>query len=114
MSQALKSEGRFIFTITHPCFFRQKPEQDPATGQWYRKVTGYHQPEIWRIDSFGGHNHYHRSLTYYFDLLRNNHLAVTSFFEPVHLPSLEGAAGEFLCSIPVFLLIEARPFGIID
>ncbi len=114
VSQRLKSKGRFIFTITHPCFFQQKSEQDPKTGQWYRKVTGYHQPEIWRIDSFGGHNHYHRSLTYYFELLRANHLAVTRFFEPVHLSNMEGPAGEFLRSIPVFLLIEARPFGIID
>jgi SAM-dependent methyltransferase len=114
VSRVLKTAGRLIFTITHPCFFRQKLMQEPETGQWYRKVTGYHQPEVWRIDSFGGHTHYHRNLTFYFDLLRNNRLAVTRFFEPVHIPNLEGPAGDLLRSIPVFLLIEARPCGAID
>ena len=52
--QALKPDGRFIFTLPHPCFFNYKMDRDSRTGQRYRRVTGYLQPEVWRITSFGG------------------------------------------------------------
>ena len=63
-------------------------------------MTGYLEPQVWRIDSFGGHNHYHRSLSYYFDLLRAAGLAVSRIFEPAQRRSRTP-------DIPVFLLVEA-------
>jgi hypothetical protein len=60
-------------------------ERDNRTGQRYRRVMGYLQPEVWRITSFGGHNHYHCSLTSYFDHLRANGMAVSHFYEPPHI-----------------------------
>ncbi|MEZ4679369.1 MAG: hypothetical protein R2932_34630 [Caldilineaceae bacterium] len=30
------------------------------------------------MESFGGHNHYHRNLTYYTELLRTNGFAITA------------------------------------
>jgi SAM-dependent methyltransferase len=108
---ALKPNGKFIFTIPHPCFFNMKSDFDEETGQWFRKVTGYHQPEVWRIESFGGHNHYHRGLTYYFDNLRANRFAVTRLYEPEHIATTAKTEEHmiFLKNIPVFILIEAIP-----
>ncbi len=74
-------------------------------------VKGYLKPEVWRIESFGGHNHYHRSLTYYFDHLRAHQFAVTRLYEPEHIPSdgVPEAEQVFWRGIPVFILIEAIP-----
>ena len=101
--------GRFIFTLPHPCFFFMKVSVDEATGQRYRKVTGYLQPEVWRIENFGGHNHYHRSLMEYVECLRRHRFAVTRLHEPVHTPGPDTPDPAFYRSIPVFLLIEAIP-----
>lgn len=107
----LAPRGTFIFTIQHPCFFRCKAQRDPTTNELYRMVKGYLQPEVWRIESFGGHNHYHRSLTEYADQLRTNCFAIARLYEPPHIPATETNENDhaFWSSIPVFLLIEAIP-----
>jgi SAM-dependent methyltransferase len=106
--QLLNEGGKFIFTIPHPCFFNYKSHRDETTQQMYCRVTGYLQPEVWQIDSFGGHRHYHRSLTDYFDCLRANRLAVTRLYEPPQMPYTE-ANDDFRQKIPKFILIEAKP-----
>lgn len=111
LRKVIKPDGRFIFTMPHPCFFNYGMRRDEKTGQPFRAVTGYHKEEVWRIEGFGGHNHYHRNLTYYFDKLRNNGFAVTRLFEPEHIPSTESELSEFWRSIPVFILIEAVSYG---
>ena len=68
IAQVLKPQGKFLFTLPHPCFFQQKSHQDDC-GQWFKKVTGYLNPKTWRIDSFGGHNHYHRTISGYINSL---------------------------------------------
>jgi 2-polyprenyl-3-methyl-5-hydroxy-6-metoxy-1,4-benzoquinol methylase len=80
ISQRLSSEGRFIFTMPHPCFFNYKSDRDPESGQLAKRITGYLEPANWWVETFGGHNHYHRSLTYYIDRLRSHGLAVTRLF----------------------------------
>lgn len=101
--------GRFVFTIPHPCFFQMRSRRDEVTGQLFRMVTAYLAPEVWRIDSFGGHNHYHRSLTFYVDALRSVGFAVTRLYEPEHIPGPRTTPEDeaFWRGIPVFLLIEA-------
>ncbi len=108
---SLKPGGKLIFTMQHPCFFNIKSHRDEE-GHLFKKLTGYLQPEIWRMESFGGHNHYHRSLTFYFDLLRENDLAVTRFYEPPHQSATERtqADAQFFENIPIFLIIEATLF----
>ena len=54
---------------------------------------------------------YHRNLTYYFDHLRANRLAITRLFEPVNVMADEGPAAEFRKSIPILLVFEARPLA---
>jgi 2-polyprenyl-3-methyl-5-hydroxy-6-metoxy-1,4-benzoquinol methylase len=108
----LKDDGKFIFTIPHPVFFGYKTQRDEQTGVPYRRITGYLKPEVWWIETFGGHNHYHRSLTHYADQLRENSLAITRLYEPPHQvqqvqtdPEME----EFYKGIPIFILIETMP-----
>lgn len=105
----LAEAGRFVFTLTHPCFFNFRSDIDPETGERFRRVTRYLEPELWRIDTFGGHDHYHRSLTFYFDALRASDLAVSRLYEPPQTVgrSHDPAAREFMRGIPVLLLIEA-------
>jgi SAM-dependent methyltransferase len=104
--KGLNSAGKFIFTITHPCFFNYKSRRDEATGQLYCGVNGYLQPAEWRLETFGGHRHYHCSLTYYMDCLRANQLAVTRLYEPPQIPyTMENV--EFHRNIPKFMLIES-------
>jgi SAM-dependent methyltransferase len=106
--QSLRPSGKFIFTLTHPCFFKQKSLRDETTDQMYCRVTGYLQPEVWQISNFGGHRHYHRSLTDYFESLRANQLAVTRLFEPPQVP-YTAENDDFRQKIPKFILIEAIP-----
>ena len=104
----LADTGRFIFVILHPCFFQYKIHFDQDSQVWYRKVTNYQDPQVWRIDSFGGHNHYHRNLTYYTDLLRANDLAITRLYEPEWNPGLDSENAHVVRRWPICLLIEAR------
>lgn len=109
VSKVLASRGRFIFTILHPCFYQYKINFDEGAQDWYRKVTNYQDEQVWRIDSFGGHNHYHRNLTYYVDLLRTNDLAITRLYEPEWHPQPENENAHVVRRWPICLLIEARP-----
>ena len=106
--RALRHGGRFALTMPHPCFFNFSSVIDQETREWSRRITRYLEPEVWRIDSYGGHNHYHRTLTFYFDILRSHGFSVSRLFEPAQ-PEGSSDAGEraFRRSIPVFLFIEA-------
>lgn len=85
--------------------------RDERTGQPFRAVTGYHQEEVWRINDFGGHNHYHRSLSFYSERLREHGFAITRLYEPEHISGTKGGLADFYRSIPVFILIEAIPLA---
>ncbi len=104
----LREGGKFIFTLTHPCFFNYKSRLDEQTGQMYCGVPDYLPPAEWRIENFGGHRHYHRSLTYYFESLRACRLAVTRLYEPPQTPQA-AENREFHRNIPKFILIESIP-----
>jgi SAM-dependent methyltransferase len=97
---------RLIITLNHPAFFFADLEQG-VDGVWYRKIKTYLKHETWRIPGFGGHNHYHRPLSYYFELLRSVGFLVRRFYEPVPIPAPDATAREFRCEIPVFALLEA-------
>ncbi|MGH9441636.1 MAG: class I SAM-dependent methyltransferase [Thermoanaerobaculia bacterium] len=111
--RCLARRGRFVFSLRHPCFYNFAMSREEASGRAFRKVTGYLEPEVWRVSVFeGGHNHYHRSLTDYFEALRASGLAVTRFVEPKTDPGADepdSGLRSFRASIPDFLVIEARP-----
>lgn len=85
LHQALRPGGVFVATILHPAFFNQTVEQ-ADDGAWFRRVTGYLTHERWRIDSYGGHWHYHRPLEYYIGELITAGFVITGLSEPRSLP----------------------------
>lgn len=109
MRRVIAKFGKLIFVILHPCFFQYRINQDAETGDWYRKVTNYQDPQIWRIDSFGGHNHYHRNLTHYCNLLRINNFAITRLYEPEWNPQPDAENAHVGRRWPICMLVEAQP-----
>ena len=110
ISRVLRPDGRFVFTMPHPCFFNYKTRQDPTTGDLYCGVNDYLTSAEWWIESYGGHRHYHRSLTFYITPLRRHGLAATALFEPPQ-ESRDGERAALYRGIPKFLLVETRPFA---
>lgn len=115
VATALAPNGVFVFSILHPCFFGQPPVKDPVTSQWERRVRGYLDHEQRWIESFGGHTHYHRPLSWYFDQLADHGLAVTRLHEPPTLPSHTRPTDEWndyerwFAAIPTMIAISCRP-----
>ncbi len=92
--RAILSPGsQVIITMPHPGFFNYKSvEEDGVT---YRKVRNYLRPEAWQIQSYGGHTHYHRPLSYYVNLFASYGFSLIRFEEP-----------EFKNETPVFCLLQ--------
>lgn len=109
IGQALEPDGRFVFSLLHPAFWNQKSHQDSDSGEWYKRVKGYLREEVWRVETFGGHNHYHRSISYYVGALREAGLTLTRMLEPPHESSGATIPAEFLSRFPVYLFVEAAP-----
>jgi SAM-dependent methyltransferase len=107
ISKSLKPAGKFIFTLPHPCFFNYPRQLDETTGKLCKMIGRYLDAEIWRIKNFGGHNHYHRSLTYYFDILYRHNLAVSRLYEPPQFTQSSTLEQEWFNKIPIFILLEA-------
>ena len=105
--RVLRPGGMFVFTLPHPCFFMQKSYQD-ENGKWFKKLTGYLRPQTRRIESFGGHNHYHRPLSAYIRALAEAGLVVFEMYEPEHQARSDRVDPEFLRNFPVFLILGAR------
>lgn len=82
VAASLGDDGLFVFSILHPSFFGQPPTRDPVTGRWERRVSGYLDHEQRWIESFGGHTHYHRPLSWYVDLLGRNVLPLPACTNP--------------------------------
>ena len=107
--RSLQPTGKLIFTLPHPCFFHYPIGRNETTGGRFKMISGYLEEEIWQVKNFGGHNHYHRPLAFYLNLLGTNHLAVTRLFEPYHLADPANPDREWYRTIPIFLLVEAIP-----
>nr|WP_221375307.1 class I SAM-dependent methyltransferase [Actinoplanes polyasparticus] len=109
---SLTPQGSFTFSILHPSFFAQEPVDD---GERYRKVTGYLRHEQRWITTFGGHQHYHRPLSWYVDLLVSNGFVVTGLHEPPTLPHHTRPESEWtdyerwFATIPTMLALTCRP-----
>ncbi|MCY1143180.1 methyltransferase domain-containing protein [Actinoplanes sp. Pm04-4] len=110
---SLVDRGPFVFSILHPSFFSHEPVED--SGERYRRVTGYLDHERRWITSFGGHHHYHRPLSWYFDLLTRHGFTVTALHEPPTLPHHARPESEWtdyerwFATIPTMLAVSCRP-----
>lgn len=111
VSERLADDGVLVATILHPAFFNQQPVYDEER---HRRVTGYLAHEEWWIESFGGHRHYHRPLSWYVQELRRAGLALVDLDEPPTLPQEPRPEPEWtddqrwFSSIPTMLSFAAK------
>ncbi len=92
-----------------------KPGGSGPGGQRYRKVTGYlHHQTRW-IESFGGHRHYHRPVSWYIEQLVMHGLVVTGLHEPPSFPHSDIPETDWteyqrwFSTIPTLLAISCTP-----
>lgn len=121
VSRVLMPEGRFVFSISHPCFdvdSRSAWQVEVALGAptVFRRVAGYREPHS---DTYGwelpdGRRFrtvgYHRPLSWYVKELRASGFVVLDIEEPAPEPTFEGRRiqREWIEQIPLHLVIEAR------
>ena len=114
VAAALVPGGLFLFSILHPCYFGQELGHDPDSGQWSRRVTRYLRHEQRWIDSYGGHTHYHRPLSWYVEQVTGHGMAVTGLHEPPSLPHHGKPAEQWteyerwFSAIPTMLAVACR------
>lgn len=115
VATALRSDGVFVLSILHPAFFGRPIVDGGPADERYRKVAGYLSHEKRWIDSFGGHHHYHRPLSWYIEQLTEHGLVITGLQEPPSLPGAEIPEAEWteyqkwFSTIPTMLAVSARP-----
>ena len=69
-ARVLKSGGRLIFSITHPCFFPAEWERDQNNERLYKKIKDYWNLSKETLEIWGETTHYHRPITWYSNLLK--------------------------------------------
>lgn len=120
--RVLEAGGRFVFSLSHPCF------DVDTRSTWsvevsahgvptiFRKVAGYREPhaDTYEWDLPGGKvvrtAGYHRPLSWYVKELRWARFVVLDVEEPAPLPEFIGhrIQREWIEQIPLHLIIEAR------
>jgi SAM-dependent methyltransferase len=111
----LRPDAVFVLSILHPSFFGSEVVRDPATGRHHRCVTAYLEHEQRWVDSFGGHVHYHRPLSWYVERLTAHGLVVTRLHEPATLPQHTRPTAQWtpherwFATIPTMLATACRP-----
>jgi len=120
VGRVLRPEGRFVFSISHPCFDIDLRSMWVVEQQFYeetvfRKVAGYRQEQTvrvpWKISNTETAYtlSYHRPLPTYFRYLREAGLAVLRVEEPV--PQAEALRkspqGPYMLEIPLHLVVDA-------
>lgn len=101
-------------TMLHPSFFHQQPLYEPLR---HRQVTGYLEHEQWWVDSFGGHRHYHRPLSWYVRQFAGAGMAIVDLDEPASLPHHHRPRDQWsedeswFASIPTMLSLATRVTG---
>lgn len=126
VSRVLAPRGRFVFSISHPCFdlddrsaWVVERGRDPAgvfRDTYWRKVRNYRDERSIRVpwsiseSEIGFTTSYHRTLSTYSRLLRAAGLSIVRMEEPSPLPEAVRASpqGRFMLEVPLHLVVEAR------
>jgi ubiquinone/menaquinone biosynthesis C-methylase UbiE len=120
VARVLKGKGRFVFSLSHPCFDTGRSSRwiletvGPTKTVW-RKISRYREEHdsriLWRVGTNEIHEtiHYHRSLSWYFRTLRSAGFVVTTFEEPEPTEEFmaEEPQGPWIADIPLHCVVEA-------
>lgn len=130
VARLLAGDGRFVFSISHPCFDtadrsmwvveRGIGSDGSYSDKVWRKVRGYREetrrPIPWFVsptrtvftDAF------HRTLSTYSRYLRSAGLAIDRLEEPSPRPEMakKSPQGKYIAEIPLHLIVEAVPRSI--
>ena len=83
ISRILRKGGKLYFSITHPAFYLADWEKDDFGKIAYKKTTSYISHKsvemIWVTQPV---LHYHRPISFYFNLLSKNGLLLLQMYEP--------------------------------
>jgi SAM-dependent methyltransferase len=121
MGRVVAEGGRFIFSISHPCFdvdthSAWELEVEVGPPRIYRKVTGYREPhvDVYAWDLPNGRTArtrgYHRPLSWYAKELRRAGFVIVDMDEPSPTSEFVGnrIKKEWIEQIPLHLVVEAR------
>jgi len=122
VARVLGPNGRFVFSICHPCFDLDDRsmwvvERQPYRERVWRKVSNYRDERTyevpWKISEteMAYTTTYHRTLATYLRYLREAGLAVVRMEEPFPRPAVvrESPQGRFMLEVPLHLVVEAIP-----
>jgi ubiquinone/menaquinone biosynthesis C-methylase UbiE len=120
-ARVLRPEGRFVFSISHPCFDLMsrsawQVEYHVDRPAVWRKVTQYRQPYEedvpWRVDEHRTFptRGFHRPLAWYFAQLHSSGFAVEELDEPAPGEELvrDSPQGPWIAQIPLHLVLACR------
>ena len=83
IARVLKNRGRFFFSIVHPAFYLADWQRNEDGMITHKKVTSYITSksikQYWDTKPV---MHYHRPVSYYFNMLAENGLAFSKMYEP--------------------------------
>ena len=118
-SRVLRSGGRFVASLIHPCFDTGEAsawliERAGLTTTVYRKVSRYREVFSYQNPWRGAEGTwytiaYHRPLSWYVRAIRSAGLAVTAFEEPEPTEEFvtRSSEGPWIAQIPLHCVIEA-------
>jgi ubiquinone/menaquinone biosynthesis C-methylase UbiE len=125
VARVLAEEGRFVFSITHPCFDtddrsmwvveRGIGSDGSYSDKVWRKVRGYREESKRPIPWFVSPTRtvftdaFHRTLSTYSRILRAAGLVISRMEEPSPLPEMLEVSpqGQYIAELPLHLVVEA-------
>lgn len=129
VARVLAPGGRFVFSVSHPCFDlddrsawvveRARERDGTFHDVVWRKVQKYREERTvrvpWRIseEETGYTLAYHRTLATYARILREAGLTIVRLEEPSPLRGMIPGSpqGRFIAEIPLHLVVEARAYA---
>ncbi|HCC51745.1 MAG TPA: hypothetical protein DEQ30_06525 [Porphyromonadaceae bacterium] len=100
-SRILKEKGKLFFSIVHPAFYLSDWERNNAGIITHKKVTSYISHKS--VEQKWGEQpviHYHRPISFYFNLFAKNGLLLSQMYEPNVYEDTK------IPDIPLFLFAE--------